>query len=162
MAHIVGTSLKFQVQIGKKPDDCWIWQGQVTEDGYGMKSVGGKCISAKRWMWMVLFGSIPPSMVISSKCGNRLCVNPHHLVMQTQADANRGGVGTMLMPEDVYEIKRAKKNHGPSVAAHLAEKFNVSKRAVWDIWGLRSWGRPGRRKKKGSLIEPVLSIPEAA
>lgn len=142
-----GQTLKPLVRLGKAPGDCWLYLGPTTPDGYGKKQLNGKTVSASAWIWSTLFGPVPAGLVISTTCGTRGCVNPHHLRACTQAQANRAGVGASLLPADVIEIKRAKKGHAFHTAAQLAERHGVSSRLIHDIWGGRAWGRAGARSK---------------
>jgi hypothetical protein len=62
-----------------------------------MKTIDGKTMPARRWAWMQFFGPITPGFVITNTCQNKACVNPWHLRMCTQAEANRGSVQTILL-----------------------------------------------------------------
>lgn len=136
------------VQLGREPGDCWMYLGTKTSDGYGKKTIGERTISAGRWIWETLFGPLPDGMIVSTACGTRGCLNPHHLRACTQADANRAGVGATLLPADVIDIKRAKKTRTFGTADVLAQKHGCSKREIFDIWGGRAWGKPGARSRR--------------
>lgn len=55
---------------------CWIWRGTVRPNGYG--SDGGR--PAHTRAWGRLFGQVPRNHELHHTCGNRLCVNPSHLI----------------------------------------------------------------------------------
>lgn len=64
--------------------DCWIWQGQVSNSGYGRlkqrqedKTV--KMISAQSASYIAFIDLIPDGYLVKQHCGNRLCINPAHL-----------------------------------------------------------------------------------
>lgn len=143
-----GQTIKPLVDLGKTPDACWTYLGPTTADGYGKKQLNGKTVSAGRWIWETLFGPLPGGLIISTSCGTRGCINPHHLRACTQADANRSGIGATLLPGDVAEIKRAKKDRTFNTAGLLAERYGCSRRLIFDIWGGRAWGKAGARGKE--------------
>ena len=63
---------------------CWVWQGQVSNSGYGRlqqvqddKKV--KMVSAQSASYRAFIGSVPDGCLVKQGCGNRLCINPDHL-----------------------------------------------------------------------------------
>lgn len=75
----------------KKSDACWIWTGATNSDGYGLicrKSPRVRLL-AHRYVYTLLVATIPTGMVIDHKCSVRLCVNPSHLDIVTQAENAR-------------------------------------------------------------------------
>lgn len=72
----------------KQLDDstCWVWQGQVSNSGYGRLKQAQhdnslKMISAQSASYQAFIGSIPDDCLVKQRCGNRLCINPEHLVL---------------------------------------------------------------------------------
>lgn len=142
---VSGETIRPCVALGKKPDDCWQWIGHVSGLGYPYKSYLGKTIPARRWLWEQLFGPVPDKLIVTTSCQNTTCMNPHHFVACELGEAARDGLAATLTPKDVFEIKAAKKDHGPTVAQHLAEKFGVHRQSIYDIWNGRTWRRPGKK-----------------
>ena len=64
--------------------DCWLWQGEIDSDGYGVFDCvypgGSEKFLAQRSALMV-FGNIPvyENEKVINTCRNKLCCNPRHL-----------------------------------------------------------------------------------
>lgn len=64
---------------------CWKWTAAPMEIGYGTIRFGGKNQSAHRVSYEINVGPIPAGMQVDHICRNRLCVNPAHLRLVTDA-----------------------------------------------------------------------------
>lgn len=76
-------------QSSKQADsDCVIWQGQISNAGYGQVMLRhdgyNKMHSAHRASYQLFTGEIPKGKVVVQACKNRLCVNPEHLILLTE------------------------------------------------------------------------------
>jgi hypothetical protein len=63
---------------------CWIWQGQVSNSGYGrLKQMQAdktvQMVSAQSASYRAFIDPIPDGCLVKQYCGNRLCINPAHL-----------------------------------------------------------------------------------
>ena len=66
---------------------CWLWQGPVRSDGYGVFCYKRKRYRAHRVSWnLVTEMEIPEGMQINHKCHVPACVNPAHLYCGSQQD----------------------------------------------------------------------------
>lgn len=143
-----GQPITQRVQIGKSPDDCWLWLGPTTELGHGKITFGGRDMLAHRWIWSQLFGPIPEGAVVYPTCGVVGCVNPHHLDCDHYATSCRRRGATKLLPADVAEIRAARSAAVATTARTIAMRYGVSANTVRDIWAGRSWARARPRKVK--------------
>ncbi len=141
--HKNGARYAKLVNLGRPPSsiilpECWAWTGSINKKtGYGKKQWFGETWLAHRWVWTMLFGTIPYGMTINHLCSNRACVNPHHLEVVSQSDNCRHGRGAKLTKDQVLEIRRQPISRGDRIA--LAEKYGVSPMTISDIRGGRSW-----------------------
>ena len=62
---------------------CWLWQGYITPEGYGMSWLDGDSRGAHRIAYTDLVGEIPNGMHLDHLCRIRNCVNPDHLEIVT-------------------------------------------------------------------------------
>lgn len=69
-------------------DECWEWKGANNGKGYGQIGYNGKVKRAHRISYEINIGEIPEGMQIDHICGNRSCVNPHHLRIATPTQNN--------------------------------------------------------------------------
>lgn len=127
-----------QVAVGKQ-DECWPWTAKSRVTGYGTISLGGRGSKKElshRVAWLLSKGPIPEMVghhgaVVRHKCANRLCCNPAHLEIGTQADNVK----------DMWANKRS-----PRGNAHLSEA---------QIKAIRSDSRSSRQ------LAPVYGVSDA-
>lgn len=65
---------------------CWHWTGQVSNSGYGRTMIkddegGTRTLSAQTASYLAFLGPLPDGKLVKQSCGDRLCVNPDHLVL---------------------------------------------------------------------------------
>lgn len=76
---------------GPLDDPCWIWQGRLDKDGYGV--IGNW--RSNRAAYTVHYGPIPDGKQINHYCHNPACINPLHIYCgthkQNMDDMRRAG-----------------------------------------------------------------------
>lgn len=72
-------------RVKAKAADCWLWQGRVDAEGYGVFRNGLHCIRAHKFTWLVTRYELPLGRTLRHVCGNRRCVNPSHLRLVHQS-----------------------------------------------------------------------------
>ena len=131
-------------------DLCWIWQGNVTSEGYARHSHE----LVHRRAYEILNGPIPENMRIERDCENRLCMNPRHLRLATRSQillhASTGNK-IRLTFEQREEIKKAIAS-GESQSA-IALRFGISQGQVSLIKNNKTW-------KKDQQVPFIPGIPE--
>lgn len=82
---------------GPRPNDCWLWTGAVSDDGYGRYWIqttdGGQlAVRPQRFAYTILTGEqLPPHVKLMHSCDIPICVRAtgaedSHLYPGTQAD----------------------------------------------------------------------------
>lgn len=136
---------------------CWEWSlsRSTKRGGYGQKRLSdGKVCKAHRLAWMIFKGPIRPGEFVCHRCDNPPCCNPDHLFLGSPRDnvldAISKGRAFVPMSEpgeknpsaklrtiDVIEARRlVKAGHSLRV---VAEKFGVTKQAIWRIKKGQTW-----------------------
>lgn len=75
-----------------KSNDCWVWQGGLSSNGYGTFSGSEHgTVAAHTYAYRDKQGFIPAGLELDHLCRNRACVNPAHLEPVThQVNVLRG------------------------------------------------------------------------
>lgn len=141
-----------RVEIGAS-EQCWLWKAGRTNDGYGnfwdrAKGGGGSGNrAAHRVAFELHHGAIAPGLFVCHRCDNRLCVNPHHLFVGTNAanmldmyakgrrDQRGAQNGCSKLTEDqAREVLASNERSGA-----LALRYGVSRTVIKNIRARRSW-----------------------
>lgn len=84
-------------------DECRLWNGGLTKDGYGRFSINCQEWLAHRYAFFLKYGTLDPQKEIDHKCKVRRCVNPDHLEEVTSK--------VNVMRGDTIASRGAKKTH---------------------------------------------------
>jgi len=73
--------------------ECWIWQGQISNSGYGRLKIKDddhqvKMVSAQSASYRQFIAEVPDGYLVKQSCGNQLCINPQHLTLMKTQDGS--------------------------------------------------------------------------
>ena len=78
---------RIEASIDMEPmSGCWLWNRDLTQNGYGDLRLRGKHIRAHRAAYSVYVGPIPDGLLVCHRCDVKPCCNPAHLFVGTSVD----------------------------------------------------------------------------
>jgi hypothetical protein len=128
-----------------KTDDCWIWLGSKTSDGYGKIEFHDVSYRAHRISYEIHY-SDPGVYLVLHTCDNPACVNPNHLILGTHehnvADRVRRGRSAVgeksgrakLKEKDIYEIRGSNLSN-----RELAKLYGMDETTIGKIRNRKLW-----------------------
>lgn len=121
---------------------CWLWVTRSPKKRYGWY----KDASAHRASWEFHFGAIPEGMHVCHKCDVKLCVNPSHLYLASNAqnlrDAFERGLvkGKKRLPpaemDQVYDLR-----FSDMTQKQIGSAYGISQISVSRIWRDKGYTR---------------------
>ena len=151
---------RFEAKVERIPFmGCWVWMGAANKHGYGLIGRGRRGDGnekAHRAAYRLYRGDIPEKKIMLHKCGNPNCVNPWHLEPGTHKEnsADMIRMGRHFQPDNSCENAKWRKLNSEAVLdirAHkggkkgtgtvLAQKYGVSKSAIYRIWEGKNWAK---------------------
>jgi hypothetical protein len=129
-------------------NDCWIWEGKKTSQGYGRICLNGKDHKAHRLSYEIFIGPIPEGHCVCHYCDNPQCWNPSHLFIGTFADNQRDkvlkgrswrGIGEKNPNAklSLNEVKAIRSEKGS--CRFIAKRFGIGKSQVSNILKGAHW-----------------------
>ena len=140
---------RFWSKVDPAPGQCcWEWTACKTTRGYGFFKLNYRNVHAHRVAYTLTKGEIPDGLVVRHTCDNRLCCNPDHLILGTQADniadmhkrkRNNQPQGEQngrckLTAKQAMEIYKS-----PLPQNEIAELHNITQRNVSSIKSKKTW-----------------------
>ena len=157
---------KFISQLSGKVEGCWEFNGYTNPNGYGVFSIKKQKYYAHRVAYALANNLDPKNLngIVMHLCNNRKCCNPAHLSLGTNEqnlmymrmcgrDRVERDTSAKLDAEDVKAIRTRLEVFGHSQNS-LAEKFNCSRRTIYDIANYRTWKHIDRYTKPA--LDPIV------
>ena len=137
---------RFNQKYVVNPDtDCWEWQDNLIDNGYGRLKVNGKYMKAHRFSYQYYVGPLQDGYVICHNCQNKKCVNFKHLRQDTQSSNCIDIVkikkqrSQVLSEDEVIQIKKELKDHYRGQLRDLAHFYKVDPVTISNIKTGRTW-----------------------
>lgn len=74
-----------RVILPENEDDCWGWKGLISKSNLPFLKINKKEFSSRRISLDIAGITLDKNKQVLSKCNNKLCVNPHHLIFGDEA-----------------------------------------------------------------------------
>ena len=94
---------------------CWLWNGPIDRNGYGMVYSRGKNRIAHREVYLAATGTLPPEL--DHLCKRPRCVNPEHLEGVSRREN--------IMRSDAWSAINARKTHCPQGHPYEGDNLRI-------------------------------------
>lgn len=129
---------RFEGKIKVRPgSNCAIWVGARNECGGGLFVVKTwppprKCMSVKKYAYQFYNGPVPANMIVTSKCENKLCVEPNHLILKSRSqvihESIKAGRWTQLKCHNLPPVGRGEANGNCHVSDKSVEQMRADRK----------------------------------
>jgi hypothetical protein len=142
--------------------DCMLWKHGTNSYGYPLARIDGITVNVRKWVFEQAGKTMKNRHVIATRCGNRTCLNPDHLICVTRSSSNaaayrtgrrnvasetaarrqsaalQGGIWTPKLNLEKARAIRAMKG-GSRSQQSIADEYGISRSTVGEIWSGRRW-----------------------
>lgn len=128
-----------------QPDECWPWYGALHSSGVPVVSDNRKNHLAQRVLYKLKIGNVPEYHYIATSCGNRICMNPAHLIAVSNTETCRRGENhprTRLTAELVRKIRQ--QTEQGVTQRELTILYNIPRSTINDIVTGKSWRKTSK------------------
>ncbi len=139
--------------------DCWMWKQGVNGQGYPQACIDKRPgVMVRRYVMELMGRTLQRNQPVSCRCGNKLCVNPAHLVASDHSQVLKRSYrnGRRSTPAEYLSRLKAAKANGMArmteeqlrairtapteeTITALAARLGLGRRAVSDARAGRSW-----------------------
>lgn len=90
-------------------NDCWIWNGDIDKDGYGIIYAFSTRVKAHRFSYEIFNNYINNDLCICHSCDTPSCVNPNHLWMGTTSENTQDSIAKGRRDHMIRDTNPAKR-----------------------------------------------------
>jgi hypothetical protein len=135
----------------KIKDECWEWQGKITNAGYGEIRNSQKYSLVHRLSYEIFKGEIPLDKIVCHECDNKKCINPDHLWIGTYKENYDYAKFKNRIPDQTgwkHTEETKKKFKFRPHADRRGEKHHLSKFTNEDVLNIRELLKKGVTQKE--------------
>lgn len=77
---------EFEMNYRVDPDGCWLWTGDLTDNGYPLLSWSPNDRGGGRVSVELSGRKVPPRHLVARDCLRSTCVNPDHLTVMSRSE----------------------------------------------------------------------------
>jgi hypothetical protein len=118
-------------------NNCLVWTGATHRQGYGMMRQAGEMRTVHSVVAELKYGERPTKYNgtrVTRTCGNKLCVNPDHIVIEESSKIKRRRYhckNRRLTQEQVREVRKRYAEGEWGIGRKLAKEYNVSHNTIY-------------------------------